>query len=115
MQLLAHPFRLAGGGRAATLTDGTDAALADAVVRVVLTRPGELELVPAYGVPDPTWGGPTRGGAGAGGGDATASAVDVARVNACLSTFGPAATVALAEVTRDARTGTESVRLEVTP
>jgi len=102
VQLLAHPFRLTGG-RAATVTDGSDAALADAVVRIVLTRPGELELVPAYGIPDPVW--EPSGAAGA---------VDVARVNACLATFGPAATVTLASVTRSGPGGnTEHVNLEV--
>jgi len=103
VQLLAHPFRLTGG-RAATVTDGSDAALADAVVRIVLTRPGELELVPAYGIEDPIWA--TTGPAGA---------VDVARVNAALASFGPSATVTLASVTRDgANATTERVHLEVT-
>lgn len=103
MQLLAHPFRLTGG-RAATVTDGSDAALADAVARIVLTRPGELELVPAYGIPDPLWE-PS----------ASAGAVDVARVNAVLATFGPSATVTLASLTRSGPSAsTEHVNLEVT-
>ena len=106
MELLQHPFRLTGGA-AATATDGSDAALADAVVRLCLTRPGELELVPAYGIPDPVWADPTAGEAGA-----VSCSVDVARLNACLATFGPAATVTLAGVVTDARV--QRVSLEVT-
>jgi hypothetical protein len=109
MQLLAHPFRLLGD-RAATVTDGSDAALADAVVRVVLTRPGDLELVPGYGIPDPVWADPAAGAVGA-----ISASVDVARVNATLATFGPSATVTLASVTRGGPGGsTERVNLEVT-
>lgn len=94
MQLLAHPFRVGPNGGIAAVTDGTDAANADAVVRVCLTRLGELDLVPSFGIPDPTW-----------------DDVDVARINACLSLFGPAVQVSAAAVTRTART--ESVTLTV--
>jgi hypothetical protein len=110
MQLLTHPFRIVGGV-AATAPDGSDAALADAVVRLCLTRPGELELVPAYGIPNPQWGDPAASDAAS-----IASSVDVARLNAALATFGPPATVALLAVTRGQQGSavTERVDLEVT-
>ena len=95
MELLAHPFRVGSDGSIATVTDGTDAGNADAVARVCLTRVGELDLVPSFGIPDPTW-----------------DDVDVARVNACLSLFGPPVQVTVQSVSRTARVETVVLNVE---
>jgi len=54
MRLLSHPFRLTPGGDVATVEDGTEDAAAEALAVLVLTRKGERELVPDFGVTDPT-------------------------------------------------------------
>jgi len=97
VELLAHPLRLAGS-RFVTVTDETEAADNDAVARMVLTRRGELELVPAYGISDLAFSGPQ-------------SDLGVAQLNACARTFGPPVTVTLDAVSRTERT--ETARLLV--
>lgn len=57
MQLLSHPFRLAPTGRVATVPQGSDEANAEQVAALILTRPGERELVGGFGIPDPTFAG----------------------------------------------------------
>lgn len=73
MRLLAHPFRLAGDGTAATVEQGSDAATAQALGALVATVRGERDDVPAFGVTDPTFG-----------------ALDLAEVIAGVALFGPA-------------------------
>jgi hypothetical protein len=42
-------------GQAATVEEGSDQSNAELIAVLVLTRPGERELVPAFGVNDPTF------------------------------------------------------------
>lgn len=81
MDLLAFPFRLRPDGSAATVTDGSDEAHRQEVALLCLTRKGERVLVPDYGTTDPV-----------------ADLLDVAELNAALSTFGPALVVEELEV-----------------
>lgn len=53
---LAHPFRITGQRRAATLTLGGAAHAAQLAGRVLSTTPGERGLAPEFGLPDPTGG-----------------------------------------------------------
>lgn len=53
MRLLSHPFRLTQAGDVATVEDGTEDAAAEALAVLVLTRKGERELVPDFGISDP--------------------------------------------------------------
>jgi hypothetical protein len=53
MRLLSYPFRLTADGSVATVEEGTEDAAAEAVAVLILTRKGERELVPDYGVTDP--------------------------------------------------------------
>lgn len=74
--ILSHPFRLGADGAAVTVEDGSDAANAEAVAVLLLTRLGERELVPEFGTPDPVFG-----------------EVTLADLNGTLDLFGPAVTV----------------------
>ena len=82
MNLLSHPFRLEASGSVATVEDGTDEAAAEAIAVLVLTRQGERDLVPGYGLPDPTFGD-----------------VDVSELNVLLTDYAPGITVTEANVT----------------
>ena len=73
MDLLAHPFRLGPDGRAVTVPEGSDDAIAQAIAVTALTRKGERLLVPDFGLAEPTF-----------------ADLDVAELNAALDTFGPA-------------------------
>lgn len=96
MDVLSHPFRFERNGSAATVREGSVDANAEAVAIVVLTRKGERPMVPTFGVTDPVY----RG-------------LDVAEVNAVLSTFGPT-DVTVAGVAVDYPTDTtERVILEL--
>lgn len=53
MRLLSHPFRLTPAGDVATVEEGTEDAAAEALAVLILTRKGERELVPDYGISDP--------------------------------------------------------------
>lgn len=77
MDLLSHPFRLAADGSVATVEDDTDEAKLEAVAVLVLTHKGERDLVPGYGMTDPTF-----------------SDVDLAELNLGLADYGPDVTVA---------------------
>ena len=55
MDLLSHPFRLEANGSVATVEDGTEEAAAEGIAILVLTRRGERELVPGFGMTDPTF------------------------------------------------------------
>lgn len=55
MELLSHPFRLERNGSVATVTDGTDEANAEGIAVLALTRKGERDLVPDFGLTDPAF------------------------------------------------------------
>ena len=50
MELLSHPFRLERNGSAATVTDGSDEANAEGIAILAMTRRGERDLVPEFGL-----------------------------------------------------------------
>lgn len=52
---LRHPFTVLPNGRAAQLTQDSDAAAAQELAFLLLTRRGERPLLPEYGAPDPTY------------------------------------------------------------
>ena len=57
VQLIAHPFRLGEDGRVQTHEQDTIVYLAERIALVLGCRPGERELVPAFGVMDPAYDG----------------------------------------------------------
>lgn len=81
MDVISHPFRLGPSGRVATVAQGSDDHTAEAVAVTALTRKGERELVPDFGVADPVF-----------------DEVDVGELNAVLATFGPDTTVTAIDV-----------------
>jgi hypothetical protein len=89
MQLLAHPFALLPDGTAATVTDGTDDAFAQDITVIISTMKGERDLVPTFGLTDPTF-----------------DELDAAELNATLAVFCSA--VAVADMTTTAITETTS-------
>ena len=70
--VIAHPFRLAGTS-VATVDDETDAGARQEIAVLATTPLGERDMVPEYGLSDPTF----RDG------------IDVPELNAGLATFGP--------------------------
>lgn len=72
MDVISHPFRLSPTGEVATVLEGSERANAEAIVALVSTRVGERVLVPGFGVTDPVF-----------------ADLDLAEVNAGLSTYGP--------------------------
>lgn len=54
MELLSHPFRLRVNGTAATVPQGSDASNVQLIAALVLTRYRERELIPGFGMSDPT-------------------------------------------------------------
>jgi hypothetical protein len=72
MDLLSHPFRLEANGAVATVEDGTEEAAAEGIAVLVLTRRGERDLVPGFGMTDPTF-----------------DALSVAELNVGLAEYGP--------------------------
>lgn len=54
--LISFPFRLTDNGRVAVTVDGSDQCFAEELAVLCLTRPGERELVPQFGLTDPTFG-----------------------------------------------------------
>lgn len=71
-QLISHPFRLNPNGTVVTLEDSTDEFLAEQIAVLVLTKPGERQLVPSFGVNDPAF-----------------DRLDISALQAGLSVFGP--------------------------
>lgn len=59
VQLIAHPFRLGHDGRVLTHEQDTTIYLAERIALILGCRPGERELVPAFGVADPAFDGLT--------------------------------------------------------
>lgn len=82
MDLLSHPFRLEANGAVATVEDGTDEAYAEGIAVLAMTRKGERDLVPGFGVTDPAYTG-----------------LDLAELNVGLLDYGPPVTVVDADVT----------------
>ena len=76
MDLLSHPFRLEANGSVATVEDGTEEAAAEGIAILVLTRRGERELVPGFGMTDPTF-----------------DELSLAELNVGLAEYGPPVTV----------------------
>ncbi len=70
-RVLAHPFRLVGQ-QADVVEEGSDAGLAQMVAVLATTRRGEREMVPAFGISDPTF-----------------DTINAAELNAALAMFGP--------------------------
>jgi hypothetical protein len=94
MELLSHPFRLDPAGAAATVTEGTEVEIEEALSILVSTRKRERELVPDFGVTDPTF-----------------AELDLAEMNAALAVFGP--DVVVSRLRRSPRTDiAEDVELE---
>lgn len=56
VDLLSFPIRLTRTGRFAAFEQGSDDAANDAITVTLTTLPGERELSPAFGFPDPTFG-----------------------------------------------------------
>lgn len=54
-RILSHPFRLLANGAAATVEQDTAEANAEQLAVLVLTRIGERQLVPGFGLSDPTF------------------------------------------------------------
>ena len=82
VRLISHPFRLLPGGDVATVLEGTDEADAEQLAILVLTRKGERQLVPRFGVRDPAF-----------------SGLDLAEINAGLAQFGPPVSATSLDVT----------------
>jgi hypothetical protein len=53
--LLAYPFRLDAAGSVVTVPEGSDEQLAQELAVAVLTRQGERDLVPSFGIADPAF------------------------------------------------------------
>lgn len=72
VDVLSFPLRrLPGGGFAGVEQDSHD-HYAELITAIVMTRVGERDLCPGFGIPDPTFG-----------------QVDVASVATCAQIFGP--------------------------
>lgn len=55
VRLISYPFRLDAPGNVATVEEGSDENNAELIAVLVLTRPGEREMVAEFGVDDPTF------------------------------------------------------------
>lgn len=55
MQLLSFPFRLDATGAIAGVEQNSDAWVEECIAIAMLTRPGERDQVPAFGVADPAF------------------------------------------------------------
>jgi hypothetical protein len=76
VDVLSHPFRIQPNGRAATVEQDSDDQRAELIAAIVLTRPGERQLAPGFGIPDPAFTG-----------------IDVAALEGATSVFGPPVSV----------------------
>lgn len=56
VNLISYPFRLAPNGNVVVRPDDDEAYYAEELACLALTVPGERELVPQYGLEDPTFG-----------------------------------------------------------
>lgn len=57
VRIISHPFRLAPGGNVATVEQDTDAANAEQIAVLAMTRAGERPMVPGFGLTDPAFAG----------------------------------------------------------
>jgi hypothetical protein len=57
MPVLSFPFRLTPTGSVATVENGSDAEIEEAIAVLCLTPIGERPMRPTYGVPDPAFSG----------------------------------------------------------
>lgn len=73
MQILSHPFRLASNGKVATVDQDSDQGHAEQLAVLCLTRIGERDMAPGFGITEPTF-----------------TAVDPAEIVAGLAEYGPA-------------------------
>ncbi len=80
---LSHPFRLAPGGRVATVEQGTDQANGELIEVLVLTRIGERPLTPGFGITDPLF-----------------SALEPTEIAAGIATYGPDVTISALTTTQ---------------
>ncbi|HVL33899.1 MAG TPA: hypothetical protein VM600_10005 [Actinomycetota bacterium] len=86
--VLSYPFRLTPDGRhAVVVQQDSDVDYAEQLAQIVLTRPGERELAPDFGVPDPAFG-----------------SLDVSDVVAVVQVHGPPVTIH--DLTREERSDT---------
>ena len=51
----SFPFRIGGDGSIATVEEGSDPAIEEAIAIAMLTRPGERITVPTFGAVDPAF------------------------------------------------------------
>lgn len=56
VNLISFPFRLTKSGGVATQEDGTSEAFAEQLAVLVMTQVDERDLVPDFGIHDPTFG-----------------------------------------------------------
>ena len=54
-KLIAFPFRVTASSAIVTREDGTEQCFTEELAELCLTRPGERELVPQYGLSDPVF------------------------------------------------------------
>jgi hypothetical protein len=55
VHILSHPFRLAPNGHVAVVEQDSDQGRAEQLAVLCLTRIGERDLVPGFGITDPTF------------------------------------------------------------
>lgn len=82
--ILSWPFRLGVDGAIVTVDQDDPQADAEQVAVLLLTRPGERDLVPGFGVPDPTF-----------------AALRPAEVNGAAAIFGPPVKITEARIVSD--------------
>lgn len=91
---LSFPFRVLPNGQCATVEQDTPAEYEELVTALILTRLGERDLVPAFGVPDPVF-----------------RVLDLGSVQSGVSLFGPPVEVTAVDVVV---TGENSQEITVT-
>jgi len=79
--VLSYPFRIGPNGSAATVEQDSDDHKAEQLAALVMTRPGERDLVPGFGIPDPTFVG-----------------IDIAALEGAAAVFGPDVKITEVEV-----------------
>ena len=57
MRIFSYPFRLTQNGSIATVEQNSSTAAAEQIAMLVLTEKGERQMVPAFGITDPTFSG----------------------------------------------------------
>lgn len=82
MNVISHPFRFSGSGAIAAVEQGSDEQNAELVAALLLTRSGERDLCPDFGVTD-----------------MVGQGMDPSELEAAVATFGPAVDLTDIEVT----------------